>query len=160
MICEFLDTEWYAPWPDPPAPLIDPITLDPWRGTKADVFLVPRSIVDAVVQVNWMRDVERTEGWKVEELATDIATRGLMVPLLLSADRDGKLILHHGHHRTLATRRWSWFDWLPVQIQLSENIRVHKAGRLQDHLLELLRMAVPEALLDRGFDPREVPGTP
>lgn len=160
MLCEFIDTEWYEPWPDPPAPPVELFKQDPWRGAHRDVFLVPRAIVEDAVQVNWMRDVERTEAWKIEELAADIEVNGLRTPLLLSVDRDGRLILHHGHHRTAATRRWAWFDWLPVQVQLSERIRIHKPARVQDHILELMRRACPEEWLDRGFDPRLEGGMP
>lgn len=149
---EFEDGQWYDPWPDPPAPSPEAHTLDPWRGRFTDVLLIPRHIVESVVQPDWMRNIEVNEMGKVFALQASIAEVGLQEPLIVAYDDAGKIALRHGHHRTMATRGWSHFDWLPVRLQKSERITVHRAARIGYVLFDMLFHSVPELGVDGSVD--------
>lgn len=156
---EFLDTEWLRPWPDLPAPTPEPHTRDPWRNRHLDVLLVPRHIVETIVQPDWMRNIEINEMDKVAELHASIAEFGLQEPLIVAYDDAGKITLRHGHHRTMATRGWPHFDWLPVRLVKSDRITVNRSARIGYVLYDLLFHSFPELGVD-GLGPPVVPSAP
>lgn len=143
MYGEFLDTEWLEPWPDPPPPVPEPHTLDPWRcHAGPDVILVPRELVERLVQPDRMREIA-DDVEDLEELAESIESVGLQNPLRLVVDQNGKICVRNGHHRIIVTRRWEHFEWLPLRIERSDGIRVNRAVRVSDVILELLLRSAP-----------------
>ncbi len=140
---EFIDTEWYREGVIVPTP-VDPITLDPWRARYAGgVVLVPRDILEAVVQPEQLRFCEQGDLTKVYEVRLQISMVGLLEPLELVVDSYGHVILRDGHHRLVATRGWDHFNYLPCVLTRADKIRTNGYGTLDVMLFDLLRRVVP-----------------
>lgn len=130
---EFLDTEWYQPWPAPPVPGHQ---LDPWRSDPS-ALLVNRELVERLAKGERLVEIERFDVDRIEAIAASIAEEGLREPLLVLVTDAGTIALKEGHHRLVATRRWKHFSSLPVVIRRGE-LKNHRPVRIAEVLLDLL----------------------
>lgn len=133
VVDEFLDTEWYEPWPEPPTP---GHMLDPWRSNPSAV-LIERSIIERLAKGERLVEIERFDVARIEMIAASIEEEGLREPLLVLVTDNGAIALKEGHHRLVATRRWEHFRSLPVVIRRGE-LKNHRPVRVAEVLLELL----------------------
>lgn len=127
------EIHWRDPWPEP------------WRDAPGGdrAFLVPRSKL--VVLAKPMRLAEiRHDRLRLAEIETSVQKRGILHPLIVVVDRNGKVSLLDGHHRLLVAERIH-MDALPVVIREGERIRGW--GReIQVVLADLLKSEKPSCL--------------
>lgn len=133
---EFIDTEWYAEG----API--PLLSDPWRQRPLNIVMVPRDILEAIVQPERMRFCD-SDHEKLAQVRAELLRDGLREPLELVLDNQGRIILRDGHHRLVVTRAWRHFETLPCIFTRSEQIRVAGFGNLSSLAADLILRGSP-----------------
>lgn len=142
MFVEFLDNEWYD---SKRYPRLAPHKLDPWRNKcLKSVYLIPRSILEDIVQVQQYQYCISQDIEKVDLIRQSILEVGLEKPFEIVIDSRGVIILRDGHHRLIATQGLKHFDFIPCTISKSEVIRATGGLLIRDILPRLLLNGVNE----------------
>lgn len=104
---------------------------EPWRANE-EAFLIPSQVVSMMVDSTYIQRCETHNRQRIDEIKVSIEVDGLLKPIELLYDPDGKIRLHNGNHRYIAMRELEWKHMPCTLSKVNKAIRGY--GRhLSDH---------------------------
>lgn len=106
MYSEFLDTEWYYDTVPVPRPTYKKLSTGLLRGLS---------------QPSRIRRILTTDEDILHDLSLSVARHGILEPVILKLDRNGRITVFDGHHRVIVAERLG-IQEMPVEIQVCKSL--------------------------------------
>ena len=106
-------------------PLLPSHFPEPWTDHQwvDDCIVLPRDVCLFFADHRKMRNIERQEPGKINELRDSISTIGLTTPIIMTWDDTGKIRYHDGYHRLTAMRVLDNPLRIPVLLRHSDRVK-------------------------------------
>lgn len=98
------------------------LVLEPWRGVYPNARAVPVSVLREFADPQILNLHQTRDNDYINEIKDSIQREGLLHPMLLVMDDDGKVRLHDGYHRLAAAQRLG-LDHFPTIFQRVQRIK-------------------------------------
>jgi hypothetical protein len=106
MYCEFLDTEWY---------------FDAVPVSRPTYKRLPVWLIRSIAQPSRVRKILTTDEDILSDLSLSVARYGLLKPIILKLDKNGRITLFDGHHRMIVAERLG-IQEMPFTIEVCKSL--------------------------------------
>lgn len=97
--------------------------------------MIPTEFLRRMIKPSLYGNIKRLEADYIEDICTSIKQHGILEPLIVSLDDQGKMCLRDGHHRVVCADLLA-IEELPVRLERSQGVAKHNIP--QRDLIDLL----------------------
>lgn len=114
----------------------------PWRRRPDadEIYFLPLDFVMMFTDRGRMSHIRHREAAYIAELSQSMLTEGILTPLEMNLDREGKIRLHEGHHRIIvANNLQHYFPRVPVKLKRVDGVLRQYGKQLTEAIDDIFR---------------------